>query len=706
MKTLLKWLSSIAMVTLLTACGSSDKDNDNTESSYNLSGTVSGLNGTVVVAVNSETVIINSNGNVDLGDGFTSGTSVNLSISSQPDSQRCAITSSNTVTFTDSDINNVVIDCVNVFSISGVATGLGRALDLEYSYGQQTSQDTINADGSFTLSNTFIEGTEVSFNVLPAVGHNCTVTPQSLVVTSNVDNLALECNTYGQITGRVSAYGTGNSLAGAKIEVYVLNQDNQSTLLQTISSDDNGNFTVIGTGYFDRISLRASAENYATRSDVVRTSELNPDTTVSIAMLSVDFTETFLANEAKDIIDPATALRISLPENAFVDSQGVAYSGEVTAAITNIDASSDPAIMPGYYLAIDPQTQEEMVFESFGALNASFRDTNNNPLQLANNTKAQIRIPLATRGVNPPATIPLIHFNEQTGIWDVKGEAQLKTDEQNRPYYAGEVSHFSTWNADYLFESVTISGCALDDDTQTPIPGVRLVADGVNYIGRSVAYTNAAGEFSIAVRPNSEVLLSIRDADGQSNTKRVNVPATNISLDNCLTTDQGAMIVSLTWGQNPRDLDTHFKGPTVANSLTDRFHIYYGRRSTTVEGVTMYLDVDDTSSFGPEVLTIPRFALPGSYVYSVHHYSGSGTIFQSPTRVEVLLNGVSYVFSPSADADTRGENDTWAVFKVTVGDNGSVELTPVDSYTDIGNNDPNAVNLTPQMSLPAKDESN
>ncbi|MGI5309314.1 YfaP family protein [Rheinheimera sp. WS51] len=705
MKTSLKWLSSVAMLTMLAACGNSD--NETPESLYSLSGTVSGLNGSLVVAANTNTFTINSNGNIDLGSNYTSGTSVNLSISSQPDSQLCSITSDSTVTFTDSNINNVAIDCVDVFSISGEATGLGRGIELQYNYDQQTGTDTIATNGSFTLSSSFIEGTEVNFTVLPTVGHNCTVSPQSIVLTENIDNLSVECNTFGQVTGRVSAYDTGNSLSGAKIEAYVLDQDNQATLLQTTNSDDEGNFSLIGTGYFDRISLRATAENYATRSEVVRTNELNPDTTVSIAMLNVDFTETFSATEAKDIIDPETALRISLPENAFVDSQGNTYTGQVTAAITNIDASSDPAIMPGYYLAIDPQAQEEMVFESFGALNATFSDANNNTLQLANDKTAQIRIPLATRGINPPATIPLIHFNEQTGIWDVEGEAQLLTDEQDRQYYAGEVAHFSTWNADYLFESVTISGCALDDETQTPIPGVRLIADGVDYIGRSVAYTNAAGEFSIAVRPNSEVLLSIRDADGQSNTMRINVPASNMSLDNCLTTEQGAMIVSLSWGEHPRDLDTHFKGPTVANSLTERFHIYYSNRSETVEGVTMYLDVDDTDSFGPEVLTIPSFPLAGSYIYSVKHYSGSSTIFQSPTRVEVLLNGVSYVFSPSVDADTNGENDTWLVFEVTVSDEGTVALSPIDSYTNVNNNDiPEAISVTPQKALAVKQKAN
>ena len=90
-------------------------------------------------------------------------------------------------------------------------------------------------------------------------------------------------------------------------------------------------------------------------------------------------------------------------------------------------------------------------------------------------------------------------------------------------------------------------------------------------------------------------------------------------------------------------------------------------------------------------------------MYSVHHYAGSGTIYQSPTRVEVLLNGLSYVFTPSADENTAGSNDTWMVFEVVVSENGSVELIALDSYTSVGDNDiPAAAMYNVMDQLPAK----
>lgn len=778
-----KILAIALSAAVLSACGGSDSP----APEYNLSASIAGLNGTVVLNVNSSAVSISTNGAAVLGSGFKTGDAVTLSISGQPVGQTCAIEGAKTRTFSNADITNVSISCANtlftvsgnatgvtgpitlnysvdgsregqleltadgnfivgsdftynnalsfavstdaalhcdispstltiqadfdelavvcqpLLTVSGRATGLARPALLQYVYQDQTYDFTINEVGNFTLPTAFLFGAALQFSVPDYLGHQCTVLPAALTLETNFSELEVSCETFGEVSGQVTVYSSGLPISGAKLEVYMAGENNMPELIQEMTSDELGNYALLGLGYSERIVIRASADNYVTRSDVFRTAESNPNPRLNVALLDVGFTETFSATAAKELIDPVTALRISLPANAFVDTQGQVYSGDVTAAVTNIDASSDPAVMPGYYLAIDPTSGEETSFESFGALNAAFKADNGEALQLADNKVAQIRIPLASRAINPPQSIPLIHFNEKTGIWAVEDEVVLSFDEQSRRYYSGEVNHFSTWNADYLFESVNISGCAIDNISLLPMSEVKLVADGVNYIGRSVTYTNAAGEFTVAVRPNSQVLLSIRDSNGQSNTTQLTVANTDIVLDNCITSNKGAMTVSLSWGENPRDLDTHFKGPTVANSLTDRFHVYYINRSVTVENETIFLDVDDTNGFGPEILTVPRFPLPGRYMYSVHHYSGVDTIFQSPTRVEVVINGENYVFSPSEDQDTRALMDTWLVFEVAVSDEGDVQIIPVNRYVDVRDNDvSNVTNSSLQHDLPKK----
>merc|ERR1719352_173818 len=79
--------------------------------------------------------------------------------------------------------------------------------------------------------------------------------------------------------------------------------------------------------------------------------------------------------------------------------------------------------------------------------------------------------------------------------------------------------------------------------------------------------------------------------------------------------------IVLTWDQNPRDLDSHlqFVGRNCAE-------MYYGRRTASCDGVVAQLDVDDTSSWGPETTTLSnvnRWAgTSNRLVYKVKNYSG------------------------------------------------------------------------------------
>lgn len=140
----------------------------------------------------------------------------------------------------------------------------------------------------------------------------------------------------------------------------------------------------------------------------------------------------------------------------------------------------------------------------------------------------------------------------------------------------------------------------------------------------------------------------------------------------------GEFRVVLTWGANPSDLDSHLTGPSADG--TSRFHVYYSDKRYDVAS----LDVDDISSDGPETVTVspPSGATtlrPGIYRYSVHHYSGSGTIGSSGATVRLTLaNGTTYSYTPTA-LSFSGSKDVWTVFELTVTDSGAMYIAPVDS---------------------------
>lgn len=134
--------------------------------------------------------------------------------------------------------------------------------------------------------------------------------------------------------------------------------------------------------------------------------------------------------------------------------------------------------------------------------------------------------------------------------------------------------------------------------------------------------------------------------------------------------------IVLTWGSSPSDLDAHFTGPTTAGS---RFHIYFSNK--TPSGASANLDVDDTSSYGPETVTITSL-VDGTYRYSVHNYtnqttSGGSGIASSPAKVEIY-NHSGLMRSFTAPAFT-GNGNAWRVFEL-VAYGTTVTITPINAY--------------------------
>ena len=97
------------------------------------------------------------------------------------------------------------------------------------------------------------------------------------------------------------------------------------------------------------------------------------------------------------------------------------------------------------------------------------------------------------------------------------------------------------------------------------------------------------------------------------------------------TVDYNRIKIILDWGQTPRDLDSHIKDNDA--------HIYYRNKNEK----NMNLDRDDTTSYGPETITIRDPDKNQTYKYYVHNYSNRGNdenlnMSFSGARVRVYFN--------------------------------------------------------------------
>lgn len=91
---------------------------------------------------------------------------------------------------------------------------------------------------------------------------------------------------------------------------------------------------------------------------------------------------------------------------------------------------------------------------------------------------------------------------------------------------------------------------------------------------------------------------------------------------------EGEVRFVLTWGATPTDLDSHFLTPLIGGT---KYHVLWNDKGSLTSLPYAQLDVDDTTSYGPETITVGE-AFPGFYTYAVYLWS-PGELTQSEARV-------------------------------------------------------------------------
>lgn len=119
----------------------------------------------------------------------------------------------------------------------------------------------------------------------------------------------------------------------------------------------------------------------------------------------------------------------------------------------------------------------------------------------------------------------------------------------------------------------------------------------------------------------------------------------------------------LTWGDDPRDLDSHIVGKLKDGNA---FHVYYNHKSQTDDDTQIAnLDVDDVDGCGPETITlIPNVSNP--YYYYIYKYAGTGTLSVSNAQIK-LYRGDTLIGTYNVPTD-QGEAEYWNVFAIVNGE--------------------------------------
>lgn len=189
----------------------------------------------------------------------------------------------------------------------------------------------------------------------------------------------------------------------------------------------------------------------------------------------------------------------------YTKADGSSYSGEVNVILKHLNPNDEnmEAMMPGMLFAQNTNGSV-VVLETYGMLAVELKSGSGEELQLAEGSVSEISMPLAVNTSNPPATIPLWHFDEEKGYWIEEGEASLQGNK-----YVGNVSHFSFWNYDYPYPSVYVC-IELQDENGNAMPytPVDLYSSLLNSTG-TYGYTDVNGVECGLVPSGEELTLII-----------------------------------------------------------------------------------------------------------------------------------------------------------------------------------------------------
>lgn len=359
----------------------------------------------------------------------------------------------------------------------------------------------------------------------------------------------------GTVSGRVADADSGEAITGVEVKI--------GTLKAT--SDANGKYSLpnvpLGAAVVAQFSKASYATNFATV-EVIKGKTSTADRRLAKVAVKQDIS----AAAGGTVVLAGSAAQVQLPAAGFVNNgTNTPFTGTVSVEMTPIDPSLNALNMPGNYRAVGESTP----IESFGALQVELRDSAGALLNLAPGKSATIRIPVPKGALSPPMSIPLYYFNESTGLWVREGTAKLAGNTPQQ-YYEGQVTHFSTWNADQPYDTMYINGCVVDGAGK-PVDA-SILAEGIDYFGSDSVLTAADGKFKVAARRSSKVQVNASSGD-EHDSVIVATGVTDITLPACLVVAKKPPVIIV----QPTDLTiasdfTHFLTVTANNAAQYKWY--------------------------------------------------------------------------------------------------------------------------------------
>jgi hypothetical protein len=444
----------------------------------------------------------------------------------------------------------------------------------------------------------------------------------------------------------------------------------------TIASNEQGFFVIEQvTAGTDKV-LKYSKTGYAPGTKVVNV-VAGQESFANLSLKAVGISQQLTGSAGGTVTDDRTDGQngsITIPANGVVNAAGAPVSS-YTVELTTL-LPSDPnftSLFPGKFLggSTPGSTANPQPLISYGVVNVDLKDAQGNKLFLASGAKATINFPIDPAHDPGTATVPIWYLDENTGVWIQEGSAT-----KSGSFYTADVSHLTPWNVDVMMPERSTKVVEVVGLDGALVQNAFVIVEGTGY--RQTGYTGSAGTISLVTRANDTIRVWAEKGTLRSTVTTETAASSGNAKTNRIELVEPLVTVAMSWGVNPSDLDSHMTGPLTG---TSRFHVWYSDQGSLSLSPYCSLDTDDTTSYGPEIVTVTKL-VPGVYRYSVHNYSGqsSSKMESSGCVVNVVIakSGIIRRYNIPTSNPTNG--NLWVVFEMTVDSAGNTTLTDINQF--------------------------
>ncbi|MFH1999478.1 MAG: hypothetical protein ABIK28_07340 [Planctomycetota bacterium] len=160
--------------------------------SYSVGGSVSGLDGTLVLQNNGgDDLTLTEDGSFTFSEQLSDAADFTVTVLTQPSSQEVSITNA-TGTIASANIISVEVTCTSCYTVGGTVSGLSGTVVLQNNGGDDL---TLTSDGSFTFDTALVDGSAYAVTCLTEpINQNVTITSGTGTLSgANISTVTVAC---------------------------------------------------------------------------------------------------------------------------------------------------------------------------------------------------------------------------------------------------------------------------------------------------------------------------------------------------------------------------------------------------------------------------------------------------------------------------------------------------------------------------------